>query len=61
MAKGGNEQDLYAILGITRSTDEETVRKTYRQLARRYHPDVNPGDKVSVQISEARTFVVQKK
>ena len=47
MAKGGKEQDLYAILGVTRGTDEETIRKTYRQLARRYHPDVNPGDKAA--------------
>jgi curved DNA-binding protein len=38
------ERDLYAILGVARDADAETIRKTYRQLARRLHPDVNPGD-----------------
>jgi curved DNA-binding protein len=38
------ERDLYAALGVARDADEETIRKTYRHLARRYHPDVNPGD-----------------
>jgi DnaJ-class molecular chaperone len=44
MAKAGAGQDLYAILGVERGADEESIRKIYRQLARRYHPDVNPGD-----------------
>ncbi len=43
MAKAG-EKDLYAILGVARGADEGAIRKAYRQLARRYHPDVNPGD-----------------
>ena len=47
MAKAGEEQDLYAILGVARDADEDSIRKTYRQLARRYHPDVNPGDKAA--------------
>ena len=47
MAKARKEQDLYAILGVERNADEEKIRKTYRQLARRYHPDVNPGDKAA--------------
>ena len=38
------QQDLYGLLGVARDADEDTLRKTYRQLARRYHPDVNPGD-----------------
>jgi curved DNA-binding protein len=42
--KGGQERDLYSILGVARDADEGTIRKAYRQLARRYHPDVNPGD-----------------
>ena len=33
--------DPYAILGVARSTDEETIRSVYRQLARTFHPDVN--------------------
>jgi curved DNA-binding protein len=44
MAKAGVEQDLYAMLGVAKGADEGAIRKAYRQLARRYHPDVNPGD-----------------
>ncbi len=38
------KRDLYGVLGVARDADEDAIRKTYRQLARRYHPDVNPGD-----------------
>jgi DnaJ-class molecular chaperone len=41
---GDHKQDLYATLGVARDSDDETIRKAYRKLARRYHPDVNPGD-----------------
>lgn len=44
MAESG-KRDLYATLGVERSVDAEELRKSYRKLARRYHPDVNPGDK----------------
>jgi curved DNA-binding protein len=51
------ERDLYAVLGVARNADAETLRKAYRKLARRYHPDVNPGDKSAEdkfkEISEA--------
>jgi DnaJ-class molecular chaperone len=39
------EQDLYAALGVSREAGEDEIRKAYRQLARRHHPDVNPNDK----------------
>ena len=39
------ETDLYAALGVPRDADEDQIRKAYRKLARRYHPDVNPNDK----------------
>jgi molecular chaperone DnaJ len=49
--------DYYATLGVKRGASAEDIRKAYRRLARRYHPDVNPGDKSSEekfkQIQEA--------
>jgi molecular chaperone DnaJ len=38
-------RDLYAILGLKRDASADDIRKTYRKLARSYHPDVNPGNK----------------
>ncbi len=38
------EQDLYAILGLSRAATDDEIRKRYRKLARENHPDVNPGD-----------------
>lgn len=38
------EQDLYEILEVPRSASEEEIRKSYRKLARKHHPDVNPND-----------------
>ena len=39
------ERDLYDVLGISRSATPEELKKTYRRLAKKYHPDVNPGNK----------------
>ena len=40
-------QDYYQALGVAREADVEEIRKAYRRLARKHHPDLNPGDKAS--------------
>jgi curved DNA-binding protein len=51
------KRDLYQVLGVARDVDAEALRKAYRKLARRHHPDVNPHDKAAEErfkeISEA--------
>ncbi len=39
------DRDLYDILGVARTASADEIKKAYRRLAKKYHPDVNPGDK----------------
>ncbi|MFN8498554.1 MAG: DnaJ C-terminal domain-containing protein [Anaerolineae bacterium] len=40
-------KDYYKILGVDRNADEKEIKRAYRRLARKHHPDVNPGDKAA--------------
>ena len=43
------KRDYYEVLGVDRNADAATIKKAYRQLAKKYHPDMNPGDKEAEQ------------
>jgi molecular chaperone DnaJ len=51
------DKDFYAVLGVSKDVDAADLKKTYRKLARKYHPDSNPGDAAAEakfkEISEA--------
>jgi molecular chaperone DnaJ len=58
-------KDYYATLGVKKTASPEEIRKAFRKAARRYHPDVNPGDKKAEEkfkeISEANDILSDEK
>src|SRR6476660_7222571 len=58
-------KDYYATLGVKKTATSEEIRKAFRKAARKYHPDVNPGDKKAEEkfkeISEANDVLSDEK
>src|ERR671915_1659045 len=59
------KQDFYQVLGVKRDAKPEEIKKAYRRLARKFHPDVNPGDKSAEErfktITEAHDVLSDQK
>jgi molecular chaperone DnaJ len=59
------KKDYYEILGVKKSVSADDIRKAFRKLARKYHPDVNPGDKAAEEkfktLSEANDVLSDPK
>src|SRR5690625_1367636 len=59
------EKDFYAILGVDKNASDAEIKKAYRKLARKYHPDANPNDAAAEQrfkeITEAHTVLSDPK
>ena len=57
--------DPFAVLGLSSSATEDEIKSAYRKLAKKYHPDLNPGDKAAEEkmreVNEAYTRALQIK
>ena len=60
-----NKKDYYEILGVKKTASADEIRKAFRKLARKHHPDVNPGDKAAEEkfktLSEANDVLSDPK
>ncbi len=62
---GPQTKDYYGTIGVKKTASQDEIRKAFRKLARKYHPDVNPGDKKAEEkfkeISEANDVLSDEK
>ncbi len=47
------KRDYYEVLGVDKNADDAAIKRAYRQLAKKYHPDVNPGEEAAAKFKEA--------
>lgn len=48
-----DKRDYYEVLGVDKNADDATLKKAYRKLAKKYHPDANPGEDAAAKFKEA--------
>jgi curved DNA-binding protein CbpA len=48
-----DKRDYYEVLGVPKDADDAALKKAYRQLAKKYHPDANPGEEAAEKFKEA--------
>jgi molecular chaperone DnaJ len=58
------KRDYYEVLGVDKNADDDSIKKAYRTLAKKYHPDMNPGDSEAEQkfkeVNEAYSILSDK-
>ena len=52
------KRDYYDVLGISRSADKSTIKRAYRKLAKKYHPDTNAGNAQAEEKFKEATYLI---